>query len=327
MAGRGSRLRPHTLTVPKPLIPIAGKPIVQRLVEDIAKVVNEKVDEIAFVVGDFGTEIEQKLMSIASSLGAKASIYYQDAPLGTAHAIACAKDSLEGPVVVAFADTLFKADFKLNAEVDGVVWVKEVDNPSEFGVVRVNEKKEIIDFVEKPDEFVSNLAIIGIYYFKDGGNLKKELQYLMDNNIIKSGEYQLTDALENMKSKGLKLKPGKVDVWMDCGNKNATVDTNKQTLNYEKEESLISKTATIEKSIIIEPCFIGDNVIIKNSKIGPHVSVGIGTVIENSNIENSLIQNNAILKRANIFNSMVGNHARYTGISNSISIGDYSVLD
>ena len=149
MAGRGSRLRPHTLTVPKPLIPIAGKPIVQRLVEDITKVVDEKVDEIAFVIGDFGVEIEQKLVSIANDLGAKGSIYYQDAPLGTAHAIACAKESLKGPVVVAFADTLFKADFVLDSSADGVIWVKQVEDPSAFGVVKINEDKIITDFIEK----------------------------------------------------------------------------------------------------------------------------------------------------------------------------------
>ncbi|MEN8139257.1 MAG: sugar phosphate nucleotidyltransferase [Bacteroidota bacterium] len=328
MAGRGSRLRPHTLTVPKPLIPIAGKPIVQRLVEDITKVIEEKVDEIAFVIGDFGVEIEQKLISIANDLGAKGSIYYQEAPMGTAHAIACAKDSLEGPVVVAFADTLFKADFTLDSNADGVIWVKQVDDPSAFGVVKIDENKIITDFIEKPSEFVSDLAIIGIYYFKDGENLKHELQYLIDNDVIKGGEYQLTDALENMKTKGLKLSPGTVDAWMDCGNKDATVDTNKQVLKYEKgDENLVSKTSTIENSIIIEPCYIGENVVIKNSKIGPYVSVGTGTVIEDSNIENSLIQNNASMRRANLDNSMVGNQARYSGTSNSISIGDYSVLE
>jgi len=328
MAGRGSRLRPHTLTVPKPLIPIAGKPIVQRLVEDITKVVNEKVDEIAFIIGDFGIEIENKLISIANDLGAKGTIYYQDAPLGTAHAIACAKKSLKGPVVVAFADTLFKADFTLDAKSDGVIWVKQVEDPSAFGVVKVDKENVITDFIEKPAKFISDLAIIGIYYFKDGENLRSELEYLIDNNIIKGGEYQLTDALENMKAKGLKLTPGKVDAWMDCGNKDATVDTNKQTLGYEKGGShLIAKTAIIENSIIIEPCFIGENVVIKNSKIGPFVSIGIGTTVENSNIENSLIQNNASLKRANIENSMVGNQARYSGTSRSISIGDYSVFE
>lgn len=328
MAGRGSRLRPHTLTVPKPLIPIAGKPIVQRLVEDITKVVDEKVDEIAYIIGDFGHEVEQKLIDIAESLGAKGTIYYQESPMGTAHAIAQAEKSLKGPVVVAFADTLFKADFTLDSSSDGVIWVKQVEDPSAFGVVKVNKENIITDFIEKPKSFVSDLAIIGIYYFKDGENLKDEIMYLIDNNIIKGGEYQLTDALENMKLKGKKLSPGKVDAWMDCGNKDATVDTNKQILEYEKgNPSLTSSTAIIENSLIIQPCYIGPNAVIRNSKIGPHVSIGTGTVIESSNIENSLIQNSSLLKKANLDNSMIGNNARYSGTAYSISIGDFSVFD
>ena len=145
MAGRGSRLRPHTLTVPKPLIPIAGKPIVQRLVENIAKVVKSDIEEVAFVIApDFGEAIEKKLKSIAENLGAKASIYYQTEPLGTGHAIMSAKESLSGPAVIAYADTLFKADFNLDPEADAVVWVKKVDNPSAFGVVKLNDKMKLL---------------------------------------------------------------------------------------------------------------------------------------------------------------------------------------
>ncbi len=166
MAGRGSRLRPHTLTVPKPLIPIAGKPIVHRLVEDIAKVLDERIDEIAFIIGaDFGEKVETDLKNIAESLGAKGTIYYQDKPLGTGHAIMCAKDSLSGPAVIAYADTLFKADFTLNKEADAVIWVKKVSNPAAYGVVKLNAKNQITDLVEKPEEFVSDLAVLGIYYF------------------------------------------------------------------------------------------------------------------------------------------------------------------
>ena len=187
MAGRGSRLRPHTLTIPKPLIPIAGKPIVQRLVEDISNVCKEKVDEIAFIIGDFGKEVETNLISIAESLGAKGSIYFQEEALGTAHAILCAKESLKGNIVVAFADTLFKADFKLDNSSDGIIWVKQIENPSAFGVVKLNSADEIIDFVEKPDTYVSNLAIIGIYYFKSGEQLCNELEYLIDNDIKEKG--------------------------------------------------------------------------------------------------------------------------------------------
>ena len=168
MAGRGSRLRPHTLTVPKPLIPIAGKPIVQRLVEDISSVCNQKIEEIAFIIGDFGEEVEKSLIQIAESLGAKGSIYHQQEALGTAHAILCAKESLNGNVVVAFADTLFKADFSLDNSADGIIWVKQIEDPSAFGVIKLDDNNVITDFVEKPNEFVSDLAIIGIYYFNDG---------------------------------------------------------------------------------------------------------------------------------------------------------------
>lgn len=329
MAGRGSRLRPHTLTVPKPLIPIGGKPIVQRLAEDITKLSKEKVDEIAFIIGDFGAEVEQQLLDIAESLGTKGTIYKQDEPLGTAHAVWMAKESLSGPVVVAFADTLFRADFDLDMNSDGVVWVKQVEDPSAFGVVKLNAQGIIEDFVEKPKEFVSDLAIIGIYFFKDGENLKSEIQHIMENDLRgNGGEYQLTDALENMRVKGKKFTLGPVDEWMDCGNKAVTVETNSKILSFEKQEfENIPSSARITNSLIIPPCFIGENVIIENSKIGPNVSVGNGTKVYNSNIVESLIQENSLICHANLKESMVGNHAEYYGISRNISLGDYSVMD
>jgi glucose-1-phosphate thymidylyltransferase len=328
MAGRGSRLRPHTLTVPKPLIPIAGKPIVQRLVEDIAKVAGEEIEEVAFIIGDFGDEVEKSLLQIAERLGAKGSIYHQEEALGTAHAIKCAEQSMTGNVVVAFADTLFRADFTLDTNSDGVIWVKKVEDPSAFGVVKLDDYGFITDFVEKPQTFVSDLAIIGIYYFNSGEKLMSEINYIMDNDIKFGGEYQLTTALENLRQKGAKFSLGKVDDWMDCGNKNATVETNSKILAYEKEEmSHFTTTSTIENSLIIPPCFIGENVKIMNSKIGPGVSVGNNTVIINSNIENSLIQENTKINHGNLSNSMIGNSAQYFGVAREISLGDYSVLD
>jgi glucose-1-phosphate thymidylyltransferase len=324
MAGRGSRLRPHTLTIPKPLIPVAGKPIVQRLVEDIVKVCGKKVDEIAFIIGDFGKEVEESLLKVAKSLGTKGSIYYQDEPLGTAHAILCAQDSLKGNCVVAFADTLFKADFTLDSSKDGIIWVSQIDDPSAFGVVKLNAENVITDFVEKPATFVSDLAIIGIYYFNDGEYLKKELQYLLDNDIKEKEEYQLTNALENMKNKGTKFSPGQVEEWLDCGNKDATVYTNERVLEH--NGNIISSTAVIENSEIIEPCFIGEDVVIKNSKIGPHVAVGNNTSIENSVISKSIIQNETVITDAKLNNSMIGNKASFNGknTQQEVSIGDFS---
>ncbi len=330
MAGRGSRLRPHTLTVPKPLIPIAGKPIVHRLVEDIAGVINQKIDEIAFIIHkDFGKKVEEDLIAIAEKLGSKGTIYYQNEALGTAHAIMCAKESMSGPIVVAYADTLFRADFTLDTTADSVIWVKQVEDPSAFGVVKLNENNQIVDFVEKPKDFVSNLAIIGIYYFKSGESLRLELQYLLDNNVVKGGEYQLTDGLENMKIKGMKFVPGKVDEWMDCGNKNVTVETNSRLLGFlhKNGQNLVSNDVKLENSTIIEPCFIAEDVILINATVGPNVSLGKGCHVIDSKIKNSLVQNNSHIKNANLDNAMIGSHAIFDGNFTSISIGDYSILE
>lgn len=330
MAGRGSRLRPHTLTIPKPLIPIAGKPIVHRLVEDIAGVINQKIDEIAFIIHkDFGKTVEVDLIAIAEKLGAKGTIYYQNEALGTGHAIMCAKDSMDGPIVVAYADTLFRADFSLDTKADSVIWVKQVADPSAFGVVQLNDKNEIVDFVEKPKEFVSDLAIIGIYYFKKGEDLRKELQYLLDNNIMKGGEYQLTDGLENLKQKGMKFVPGKVDEWMDCGNKNVTVETNSRMLGFLHNDGahLVDYDVKLENSTIIPPCYIGEDVVLVNATVGPNVSLGKGCHVLNSTIKNSLVQTHSRIQNANLDNAMIGNHASFDGNFTSISIGDYSVLE
>ena len=328
MAGMGKRMRPHTLTVPKPLIPIAGKPIVQRLVEDIARVCGEAVDEVAFIIGRFGAEVEKSLIKIAESVGAKGTIYYQDTPLGTAHAILCAKDSLSGPLVVAFADTLFKADFTLDSSVPGTIWVQKVDDPKPFGVVKLNEQGQITDFVEKPETFVSDLAIIGIYYFQDGEYLRDELQYLLDNDIKDKGEYQLTNALENMKNKGTIFVPGQVTEWLDCGNKDATVYTNQRYLEYLKErgEKLVADSAKITNSVIIEPVYIGENAVITNSVVGPHVSVGEKSDVRDSRLSNSIVQTAASVLNAVITNSMIGNSATVSSKAADLSVGDYNVL-
>lgn len=331
MAGVGSRLRPHTLTTPKPLTVIAGKTIVQRLVEDISKVIDQQIEEIAFVIGPakkgFPSNTKQKLIEIANNLGAKGSVYVQEEALGTAHAIYCAKESLSGPCVVAYADTLFKADFTLDTNADGAIWVKQVEDPSAFGVVKL-DNGFITDFVEKPKEFVSDLAIIGIYYFKNGDKVKEEIQYLIDNDLKENNEYQLTNVLESLKQQGAKFIPGKVDAWMDCGKKDPTVDTNKQVLEFEAADgnNLVSDDVVLENSEIIQPCYVGKNVVLKNTKIGPYVSIGEDSIVENATITNSLIQTNVQISNANFDNAMIGNFAKFNGKFTSISIGDYTEL-
>lgn len=333
MAGRGSRLRPHSLTVPKPLIPVAGQPIVHRLVKDIAKVLKQPIEEVAFVLGDpafFGDDVVESLTELAEDLGAKASIYRQDQPLGTGHAIMSAKPSLSGPAVIAYADTLIRAEFDLDPSADSVIWTKQVDNPEAYGVVKLNDNQEIVELVEKPETFVSDQAVIGIYYFKDVAVLKAKLQEVLDENVMNGGEYQINDGIKRMMADGKVFKTGTVDEWMDCGNKNVTLETNTKMLGFLKadgEEQLVDDSVVLENSEVIEPCFIAKGTVLKNTTVGPNVSIGKDCVIENSTVKNSLIQNQTTIKNANLDEAMIGNHVKYNGDFTKISIGDYTVME
>lgn len=184
-----------------------------------------------------------------------------------------------------------------------------------------------MEFVEKPVQFVSDLAIIGVYYFKDGENLRREMQYLIDNSVTEKGEYQLTTAMENMKNKGLAFYSDQVEEWLDCGNKDATVYTNQRILEIKKDkEQLVSPSAVLENATVIAPCFIGEGVVIRNAVVGPHVSLEAGVTIENALINNSIIQEQATVKNACIANSMLGKNVTYSSKADELSLGDFSVV-
>ena len=317
-------MRPHTLITPKPLLPVAGKPIVQHLVEDLARMTTDTITEVAYVIGDFGPEVEQQLQSIAGDIGAKGSIWYQTEPLGTAHAILCAADVMDGPVIVAFADTLFRSNFRITPDMEGVIWVEQVDDPRQFGVVKYSEDNIITDFVEKPQEFVSDKAIIGIYYVKDGAYLRNELQYLIDNDIRDKGEYQLTNALEHMKGKGTRFRIGAVEEWLDCGNYRATVYTNQRVLEFIGGDGFVAPDARILHSVIVPPCYIGPQVTIENSVIGPHVSIGQGCRVKDSVVRNSIVGEQSTIESRLMADSMIGAHAHLKGRFEDLSLGDYS---
>jgi glucose-1-phosphate thymidylyltransferase len=203
---------------------------------------------------------------------------------------------------------------------------QQIDDPRQFGVVKLNDQGVITEFIEKPQTFVSDLAIIGIYYFKDGANLRNELEYLLDNKIMDKGEYQLTDALANMKAKGLQFEPGKVAEWLDCGNKNATVFTNSRILFHMHAEgkTMVDPSVQTENAVIIQPSFVAAHVVIKNAVVGPNASIGVGTIIENAVVSNCIIQTNSKIKNAIINNAMLGNYVEYTGDAKDLSLGDYS---
>ena len=331
MAGRGSRLRPHSLTVPKPMLPVAGSPIVAQLINEIARVVDQPIEEVAYILGDpafFGPSIEEELTQVAQSLGAKATIYRQLEPLGTGHAVMCAAESLSGPIIVAYADTLIRTDLSLDHQVDGMIWVKKVENPKAYGVVKINEHYQITALVEKPEEFVSDLAVIGIYYFKEGETIKAELEKHMSQARAEGEEFLLNEGILSMMEKGAVFTPGAVKEWMDCGNPKITLQTNTKMLDILTEEGnkMVAEDVIIENSQINPPCFIGPGVVLKNSTVGPYTAIGEGTQIENSTVSNSLIQKNSLIQNAQLEGAMIGNHVKYDGKFKFISIGDYSEL-
>jgi len=325
MAGRGSRLRPHTITTPKPLLPIAGKPMVQRLVEDFSASFPKQITEVAFIIGDFGEAVEAQLEKIAEGIGARASIYHQEKPLGPAHAIYCAEPSLNGPCIIAFSDTLFKAQFTVPASAEGLIWAQRVEEPSSFGVLTVDKDRNITGMVEKPSTFVSDLAIVGLYYLKKAERLRDEIKYLLDNEIKEKGEYQLTTALEGLRDKGLTFKVAEIEEWLDCGNMENVLDTNKRILELKnEEEQLIHPNVELENSFVVPPCYIGKNTRIKNSIIGPYASIGENVEIEDSLVRNTIIQDHSSLKNDLFYNSMIGQHVEYEGRLTPLSLGDYS---
>ncbi len=324
MAGRGTRLRPHTLTVPKPLIPVAGKPIIQRLVEDLIAAYSGKVDEIAFVVGELGVEVERELVAIAERLGARGRIYHQEKALGVGHAIYCAWESLAGPCLIAFADTLFKADFQFDPSEDGVIWVQRVPDPSAFGVVQLDPTGYITEFVEKPTTFVSDLAIVGIYYFREGEKLRSALHRIINDDLKEKNEFQITTALELLKNEGIRFRTAEIEEWLDCGNKDAILYSNERMLEFHRQDNLVDSTAVIENSIIIEPCFLGGYALVRNSVIGPYVSVGHNSKVENTVITNSIIQNDSYIKNALLDHSMIGNSSVFLGAKDELNLGDFS---
>lgn len=331
MAGMGKRLRPHTLTTPKPLFPIAGKPIVQRLVEDIGKLKGgAKIDEIAFIIGPFGEAVEKQLRSIGEALGAKVTLAYQEKALGTAHAVYCAKELLKGEVVIAFADTLFKADFKLDQLAhgsDGVIWVNKVEDPKPFGVVTLDGEGYITGMVEKPETFVSDLAIIGIYYVREGERLAAEIKHLLDNDLKTKGEFQLTDALDGMRTKGARLKTASVEVWMDCGNKEAVLDTNRKVLSFlSPAELAVPASAKLTNAVVVPPCFIGEGAVITSSVVGPYTSIGRNTTVNESVIVESIVAERATIEGVVLGYAIVGNDAAAKRHPQSPNVGDFSQM-
>ena len=326
MAGRGTRLRPHTHTTPKPLLPVAGTMIVERIVETFARTLDRTIDEIVFILGDFGDDVKKQLTAMSERHDAKAHFARQNEALGTAHAVQCAEAYLEGEVIIVFADTIFDTSETVSVEdADSVIWLKEVEDPSRFGVA-VMEGDEITEFVEKPSEPISNKAIIGVYYFKEGRELKEEIQYLLDNQITGHGdEYQLTDALDRLLQKGNTFKSATVEEWLDCGTLPAWLDTSGVIVEKEFDEVDDSR---FENTKIVPPVYIGENVTLKNCVVGPYASIDDNSVLTDTVVEHSIVLEHAHVANSNLKRATIGNHVEAHKLNGAVHLGDHSkVLD
>mgnify|MGYP002846021630 FL=1 len=330
MAGRGTRLRPFTLTCPKPLLQINNKPIVEHLIDQITSNLTTKIDEIIYILGDeeyFNSDVVTSLTLIAKKYNAKTKVYRQLDQLGTGHAIMCAEDSLQGPSIIAYADTMIQGQISIDPNVDGIIWVKKVENPSSYGVVKLDEKQYITDLIEKPQDYISDLAVVGIYYFKDISIIKNELKIHLNQKLSPGKEYLLNYGIERMIEKKKVFKSQEIETWMDCGTPKLLIDSAKKIMESQiilDEKNSFLKSGNVK---ITQPVFIGKNVKIKDSKIGPFVSIGDNTDISNSNIESTLIYKSVKVSNADIKNSILGAYSVYDGSNKEIFLGDYSQIN
>ncbi len=324
MAGRGTRLRPHTHVTPKPLLPVVGRSMVERIVETFAGVLPRALDEAVFILGpDMGGDVKNSLSGIAERFGMRAHFAVQSPALGTGHAVIQAADHLAGECVVVFADTLFAMDAAPDLDADAVIWVKEVDDPRRFGVV-VKEGERITAFVEKPQEPVSNEAIIGIYYVREGARLREALQHLLDQHVTGVGdEYQLTDALDRMLKQGLTFKTAAVTEWLDCGTLPALMETNAVVLAKPGENR---KEGSVEGSTLIEPVYVGPDARVEGSVVGPFAAIHGGAVVRGSVVRNTIVFGGATVERAALDGSFVGQHAVVRDFSGALNVGDHATV-
>ncbi len=325
MAGYGSRLRPQTWSKPKPLVSTAGKPVLAHVLDITAQITDLDDSEIAFVVGYQGEQVKPFMQDYFPNI--KAHYYVQKELRGQSHAVYMAKDHLSGPTMILFVDTLIDSQITLPdpEEADGVVWVKEVEDPRRFGVVSVNEAGNINELIEKPDNFDNRLAIIGYYYFSKGEDLRTAIETQISSHDPKKGEHYLADAISIMIDSGARIKAQAVDVWMDAGTPDAVFETNQYFL--EKYHNNLDELVLDEGVVVNSPVNIHTSAKIKNSMIGPNVSISADCVIENSSIDNSILEEGAHLTNSELTRSIIGKRAQVRNFKGQLNIGDDSTIE
>lgn len=324
VAGVGTRLRPHTYTQPKPLIPVAGKPLIASIIDQL--VADGGITEFILVIGYLGDKMRNYIEARYPHLDIE--FVYQEARLGLGHAMYTAikayGDSDE--ILIVLGDTIFEGDVKaLLKQPNSCLGVKKVEDPREFGVVELSDDGYISRVVEKPRIPKSNMALVGLYKISDVSMLVDALEYIVANNILTIDEYQLSDALMRMVEMGVKFTVFEVDNWYDCGKKDILLDTNAMLLRRQGNAS--ENIPAFENTIIVHPVSIGKNCQIKNSIIGPNVCIGDSSILNYAIVSNSIIGSYALIEETVLQKSIIGSDASIKGLSLSLNIGDNTEID
>ena len=326
MAGLGTRMRPQTWSKPKPLIHLAGKTVLDYVLDQFKSIPRFKDSQFVLILSP---NQENQVISYMQENHPDKKVRYviQEVMRGQSDALYLAKEYLKGPMLMAFSDTLIESDFTFLDEenLDGVAWVKKVSDPRHFGVAEVNKIGHVTRLIEKPKETENNLAVVGLYFFKNGVDLVNAIQQQLDKDIALNGEFFLADAINLMIKAGATMRVQSVDVWLDAGKPETLLETNRYLLENGNDNS--STANKREKVAVIPPVYIHPEAEIKTSVIGPHVSISQGAIIENSVLKNSIVEQGAIINNMVLENSLIGRSAAVRGRAEIMNIGDNSWIE
>jgi glucose-1-phosphate thymidylyltransferase len=325
LAGKGTRLRPHTLTTPKPLLKVGGRPVMSYILDDLLAL---GIEEMVFIVGHLRDAVHEYIAREYPGI----TVHYvvQEVQDGTAGAVRLAEPYTKGDdLLIVFVDTLFDADLSLARALPegwaGVIWAKEVEDYQRFGVIVTDEEGAMKRIIEKPSEPISKLANIGLYYIRDSDLLFEGIRHVIDSPPGPSGEFYLTDAFQYMVDHGAKIQTAPVGGWYDCGKMDTLLETNHHLLSTTRGG--IGPGASVEECEIEEPVRIENGAIIRNSRIGPNVTVEAGARIENSDLRDTIVGEGARIEGSTLINSFIGEKAVLAKVKGVLSVGSYSEIE
>jgi glucose-1-phosphate thymidylyltransferase len=319
-AGYGTRLRPHTWSKPKPLVTVAGKPVLGHVLDTFTHL--DDIDEVTFIVGYLGEQIEEYVSSAYPDLPSR--YIEQKELIGQSHAIWLARDGLEGPMLMMFVDTIIEVDLSVieRDDIDALGWVKEVPDPRRFGVADVTEDGWVRQLIEKPEDMSNNLAIVGFYYFRKAEDLIAAIVEQMERKTKLKGEFFLVDAINILLEQGMKMRVHPIEEWHDCGKPDTLLETNHYLLDSGRDNS--SKVSQRDDIVVIPPVYIDPTANVERSVIGPYVSIGPECVIKNSMLQNSIVDANSEIIDTSLSDSLIGREARVVGRHRTLNVGDSS---